>query len=141
MARTLLGFDFGTRRIGIAVGQEITHTAQGLTTISNLGDEPNWSAIDTLIKQWQPQLLIVGMPHHLDDRPHELRPLVQSFGDKLKARYHLPVAWIDEKLSSSEAQTRLSQQPRPKQRRQDKTEIDKLAAELILQTWLNSNPG
>jgi putative Holliday junction resolvase len=141
MARTLLRFDFGTRRIGIAVGQEITHTAQGLTTVSNIDHEPDWSAIDKLIKQWQPQLLVIGMPHHLDDRPHELQPLVQSFGDKLKARYHLPIAWIDEKLSSTEAETRIAQSTRSKQRRQDKAEIDKLAAELILQTWLNSNPG
>ena len=138
MARTLLGFDYGTRRIGIAVGQEITHTAQGLTTLTNIGNEPDWSAIDKLISQWQPQLLIVGMPHHLDDRPHELAPKVQSFGDKLKTRYQLPVAWIDEKLSSSEAEAHLAQR---KQRRQDKAEIDKLAAELILQTWLNSNSG
>ena len=141
MARTLLGFDFGTRRIGVAVGQEITHTAKGLTTISNINHEPDWSAIDKLVKQWQPQLLVVGMPHHLDDRPHELVPLVQSFGDKLKTRYQLPVAWIDEKLSSTEAETRIAERARPKQRRHDKAEIDKLAAELILQSWLNSNPG
>ena len=141
MARTLLGFDFGTRRIGVAVGQEITHTAKGLTTISNINHEPDWSAIDKLVKQWQPQLLVVGLPHHLDDRPHELVPLVQSFGDKLKTRYQLPVAWIDEKLSSSEAEARIAQGVHAKQRRQDKSEIDKLAAELILQSWLNSNPG
>ena len=141
VARTLLGFDYGRRRIGVAVGQEITHTAQGLTTINSIDGEPDWAAIDKLVKQWQPQLLIVGMPHNMDDRPHELQPVVQSFGDKLKHRYHLPVKWIDEKLSSREAEQRIAQSARPKQRKHDKAEIDKLAAELILQSWLNSNPG
>lgn len=140
-ARTLLGFDFGTRRIGVAVGQEITHTAQGLTTISNIDGQPDWLAIDRLIEQWQPQLLIVGMPHNMDDRPHELQPLVQSFGDQLKHRYQLPVEWIDEKLSSREAEHQLAQSPGPKQRKHNKAEIDKLAAALILQSWLNSNPA
>ncbi len=140
-ARTLLGFDYGKRRIGVAVGQEITHTAQGLTTLESRDGEPDWPAIDKLIQQWQPQLLVVGMPHNMDERPHELQPVVQSFADKLKHRYQLPVAWIDERLSSLEAEQRLANSKRTKQRKQDKAEIDKLAAELILQSWLNSNPG
>lgn len=140
-ARTLLGFDYGKRRIGVAVGQEITHTAQGLTTIVCTNDQPDWDAIDKLVRQWQPQLLVVGMPHNMDDSPHELAPVVQSFGDKLRHRYQLPVVWIDERLSSREAEQRITASQRPKQRKQDKAEVDKLAAELILQSWLNSNPG
>jgi len=141
VARTLLGFDYGKRRIGVAVGQEITHTAQGLTTIESRDGQPDWAAIDRLIMQWQPQLLIVGMPHHMDDRPHELQPVVQSFADKLRHRYQLPVEWIDERLSSQEAEQHITGSQLPKQRKQDKAEIDKLAAELILQSWLNQKPG
>lgn len=140
-SRTLLGFDYGKRRIGVAVGQEITHTARGLTTLNSVNDQPDWPAIDMLVKQWQPQLLIVGMPHNMDSRPHALQPVVQSFGDQLRHRYNLPVEWIDEKLSSAEAEQRLVQSAQPKQRKHDKAEIDKLAAELILQSWLNGNSG
>lgn len=140
-SRTLLGFDYGIHRIGVAVGQEITHTARGLTTLHSVNGQPDWPAIDILVKQWQPQLLIVGMPHHMDDRPHPLRPVVQSFGDQLRHRYNLPVEWIDEKLSSHEAEQRLAHSAQSKQRKHDKAEIDKLAAELILQSWLNGNSG
>jgi putative Holliday junction resolvase len=140
-ARTLLGFDYGKRRIGIAVGQEITRSAQGLATIEYKENEPDWSAIDRIVKEWRPALFIVGMPQHPDKRPHEMQPLIQSFADKLAHRYQLPVAWMDEQLSSHEAAQQISHSARPKQRKQDKAEIDKLAAELILQSWLNSNPG
>ena len=140
-ARTLLGFVYGTRRIGVAVGQEITHTAQGLTTINCDDGQPDWPAIDKLVQQWQPQLFVVGLPRNMDDRPHELTPLVQSFADKLRHRYQLPVEWMDERLSSLEAEQHIAQSKRPKQCKQDRAEIDKLAAELILQSWLNSNPG
>jgi len=136
-SRTLLGFDYGQRRIGIAVGQEITHTAQGLTTL-NCSDGPDWDRIDKLLGEWRPQMLVVGMPHNMDDRPHPLHDEVKAFGDRLAERYNLPVEWIDERLSSVEAEAQLAKGSKSKQKKQDKAEIDKLAAQIILQSWLNS---
>jgi putative Holliday junction resolvase len=141
-SRTLLGFDYGRKRIGVAVGQEITCTAQGLVTLKTIETGPDWGAIDKLVAEWQPQLLVVGMPHNLNknikDEPHELYDEVKGFGDQLAQRYNLPVEWIDEKLSSVEAEQHLSASRQKKQRKQDKSEIDKLAAQLILQSYLNS---
>jgi len=137
--RTVLGFDYGARRIGVAVGQELTGTARALHTIHAHNSEPDWDAIAGLIKDWQPDLLVVGMPHNMDDTPHPLAETVRRFGLALQARYNLPVEWIDEKLSSVEAEQQLAERQYAKSRRRDKTEIDKLAAQVILQTWLNNN--
>ena len=137
--RTILGFDFGTKRIGVAVGQELTASARGLTTLHNQKLEPNWEAIAHLIEEWQPQLLVVGMPTNMDNSPHPLEEAVQAFGEQLHIRFNLPVEWIDEKLSSMEAEEILASGDFSKQRKHDKAEIDKLAAELILQSWLNNN--
>jgi len=135
-SRTLLGFDYGRKRIGIAVGQEITHTAQALTTLAS-SKGPDWTGIGKLIEQWQPQLLIVGMPHNMDERPHPLQMEVKAFGDRLAERYNLPVEWIDERLSSLEAESQLATGTKAKHKKRNKAEIDKLAAQIILQSWLN----
>lgn len=137
--RTLLGFDYGRRRIGVAVGQELTGTARALCTLQSRNAEPDWQGISTLIREWQPDMLVVGLPHNMDDTPHPLAQTVREFGLALQARYNLPVEWIDEKLSSVAAAEHLATGQMAKSRRQDKTEIDKLAAQVILQTWLNNN--
>ncbi len=137
--RTILGFDFGTRRIGVAVGQELTANARGLTTLANHKMQPDWTRISALIDEWQPALLVVGMPSNMDSRPHTLEEAVRDFGQQLQERYTLPVEWIDEKLSSVEAEERLAMSNFSKQHKHDKAEIDKLAAEIILQSWLNNN--
>lgn len=138
-ARTVLGFDYGARRIGVAVGQEITGTAHALCTLPSRNAAPDWDAIAALIREWRPDLLVIGMPHNMDERPHPLAETVRAFGLALQARYNLPVEWIDEKLSSREAEQQLAESQGAKSRRRDKTEIDKLAAQVILQTWLNNN--
>ncbi len=137
--RTILAFDFGTKRIGVAVGQEITATARALITLQNSQGKPDWEHISRLVQEWRPALLVVGMPTSMDGQPHPLEQTVKDFGDQLKQRYNLPVEWIDEKLSSVEAEEILAQSGMARQRKQDKAEIDKLAAQIILQTWLNRN--
>ena len=139
--RTLLGFDYGSKRIGVAVGQDLTRNANGLRTLQNNQSGPDWPAIDELIKQWQPDLLVVGMPHNMDDSPHPLAESVRHFGKQLEQRYNLPVVWIDEKLSSLEAEAQLAHSGKSRSGKRDKTNIDKLAAAVILQTWLNSQAG
>ncbi len=136
--RTLLGFDYGSKRIGVAVGQELTRTAQGLRTLHNNQSGPDWPAISELIQEWQPDLLVVGMPHNMDDTPHSLAPLIEDFGKQLQQRYNLPVVWVDERLSSLEAEARLAGSDRSRSHKRDKANIDKLAAAIILQTWLNN---
>jgi len=140
--RTLLGFDYGNRRIGIAVGQELTRSAQALRTLHNTPSGPDWPAIDALIQEWQPDLLVVGMPGHMEDeRPHPLAEQVRDFGKQLEQRYNLPVVWSDERLSSIEAEQQLAESGMPRRQKHDKANIDKLAAAIILQTWLNSQTG
>lgn len=136
--RTLLGFDYGSKRIGVAVGQELTRTSRALCTLTNSRQGPDWAAIAELIQEWQPDLLIVGQPHNMDDeRTHALAEPIQDFGNQLQQRYNLPVAWADERLSSLEAEAQLAGSGKSRSSKRDKANIDKLAAAIILQTWLN----
>ncbi|MCW8919020.1 MAG: Holliday junction resolvase RuvX [Gammaproteobacteria bacterium] len=134
--RTLLGFDFGTRRIGVAVGQELTRTATALVTLTSRDGGPDWAAIGRLIEEWQPAALVVGLPLNLDGSESESSRLARRFGNRLAGRYNLPVFTVDERLSSSEAEALLAERGRF-----DKADIDKLAAQLILQGWLEANNG
>lgn len=128
--RTVLGFDYGTRRIGVAVGQEITHTVTPLTTLTSKTDTPDWAAIRRLIEEWQPALLIVGLPLHMDGTEQPLTQRARRFGNQLKGRYNLPVELVDERLTSYEAEQLLDP-------RQSKAAIDALAAQLIVQSWFD----
>ncbi|MFU8836720.1 MAG: Holliday junction resolvase RuvX [Thiohalomonadaceae bacterium] len=130
--RLLLGFDFGSKRIGVAVGQELTGTARELLTLNNRDGAPDWAAISRLLAEWQPDALVVGLPLNLDGSDHEVSRMARRFGNRLRGRYNLPVFHIDERLSSSEAEALLSGQGRF-----DKADVDKLAARLILESWLN----
>ncbi len=131
--RTLLGFDFGTKRIGVAVGQELTRTATALETLNSPDGGPDWASISRLIKEWQPDALVVGLPLNLDGSESESSRLARRFGNRLAGRYNLPVFTADERLSSSEAEVILAEQGHF-----EKAEIDKLAAQLILQSWLEA---
>lgn len=132
--RTLLGFDFGSKRIGVAVGQELTGTARALITLNNRNGAPDWGAISRLIEQWQPAALVVGLPLNLDGSDHEVTRLARRFGNRLRGRYNLPVYTIDERLSSAEAEALLAEQGR-----YEKADVDKIAAQLILQSWLEQH--
>lgn len=131
--RTLLGFDFGTRRIGVAIGQELTGTARPLTTLTSQDGGPDWAAISRLIEQWRPDALVVGIPYHMDDSEMELTHLAKRFGNRLRGRYNLPVFTVDERLTSAEAETQL----REAGNKLDKGAVDPVAAQLILQSWLD----
>ncbi|NNF97468.1 MAG: Holliday junction resolvase RuvX [Halobacteria archaeon] len=133
MSQTLLGFDYGTKRIGVAVGQDITRTVTPLTTLYSQNDKPDWDAIGNLIAEWQPDRLVVGLPLHLDGSAQALTERVQRFGNQLKGRYNLPVEMVDERLTSHEAETGLA----TRGGKIAKADIDALAAALILQSWLD----
>jgi len=127
-------FDYGTKRIGLAVGQTITKTASELATLDTLNGHIPWPQLESLIQQWHPDAFIVGLPLNKDGTPHKITKKAKTFGKDLEARYHLPVYFMDERLSSIEAEHLLNQRGADR----EKGDIDKLAAKLILESWFNS---
>ena len=134
--RVILGFDFGEKRIGVAVGQELTGTARGIATLISKNRKPDWEAISRIIEQWHPNLLVVGRPVHMDGTEQEITHLAYRFGNRLSGRYNLPVEHVDERLSSYEAEQELSEESG--RRNHNPEDIDRRAAEKILQSWLDS---
>ena len=130
-----LGFDYGAKRIGIAMGQTITGTATPLTTINAVHGSPDWAGIQKLIEQWNPDALIVGIPYFLDGKESEMTKTVQHFCDELEKRFGRSVFKINEALSSYEAEETLKK--KLKIGKHNKQEIDKMAAAIIVQSWLD----
>ena len=100
-ALTILSFDFGTRRVGVAVGNSITRSGQALKTISASSGDALFQEIESLLKEWQPDQLAVGRPVHPDGSPHEMTVKAVRFGNQLHGRFHLPVTWVDERYTSA----------------------------------------
>ena len=134
-ARTLLGFDFGMKNIGIAVGQELTATANPLTAIKARDGIPDWSHIEKLLKEWQPDLLIVGLPLNMDGTEQEMTAAAKRFGNRLNGRFNIPVEWQDERLTTYEALDQMG--IRSKMDSRQRSDVDQLSAQLILQSGLN----
>lgn len=134
-ARTILGFDFGMKNIGVAVGQELTRTANPLTAIKARDGIPDWDQIGKLLTEWQPALLIVGLPLNMDGSEQTMTAAARRFGNRLHGRFNLPVEWQDERLSTYEALDHLG--IRSKMDSRQRSDVDQLSAQLILQSWLN----
>ncbi|MFZ5724330.1 MAG: Holliday junction resolvase RuvX [Pseudomonadota bacterium] len=136
---TVLGFDFGTRRIGVAVGNTLTGTARPLVVLKANDGVPDWEQVAKLVAEWQPVRLIVGLPLHMDGTESELSARARKFANRLGGRHSLPVTIIDERLSSFEARGELLRDAaaRGGGRAGQKTAVDALAAAVILETWLN----
>lgn len=129
----LLGFDYGTRRIGVAVGQQLTRSATPLVTLTARDGKPDWETITRLVQEWRPDALVVGAPL-TDDEEHPVARAARRFSVQLKRRYGLPVHTVDERLSSHAAQRAAQKRGRRAGRQ---SAIDHLAAQVILQTWLD----
>lgn len=143
--QVILAFDFGTRRIGVASGDTLTGTARALTTLNTLpnSDSPiPWPAIDKLMREYQPAQLVVGMPWNMDGTPTLLTDASRAFAAELQTRYHKPVALVDERLSSreAEAQLREARASGVKKRRNTHADVDMIAARILLEQWLH-NPA
>ncbi len=146
--RTLLGFDFGTKRIGIAIAQEVTGSANPLTTVTAVKHKPDWDSISKIIAEWQPDLLVVGLPLHMDGSEQTMTQAARRFSNQLHGRYQIPVALMDERLSSNEAESILKEQSGSRTVSRDflfrnsvfpdKAQIDMMSAQLILQSWMAS---
>ena len=128
-AGTLIGFDFGERRIGVAILEPALGSARALTVIKAASNEARFAAIDRIEKEWQPAAFVVGQPRHADGSAHEVAQLAAKFGRRLAARYRKPVMLMDETLSSVEAESRI--------RDGREAETDALAAEIILQSYFD----
>ena len=135
---TLIGFDFGERRIGVAVGETSTRIASPLGAIDERATEPRFRAIEKIVREWRPSGFVVGLPRHGDGSPHEIAKLAEKFGRRLEARYSLPVAFVDETLSSATAESALAS-TRTRARRP--SDVDALAAAIILQSFLDEMPA
>lgn len=126
---TLLGFDYGAKRIGVAVGQTVTHTASPLASIRVRDREPDWAILGRLVREHDPSVFVVGLPVSADGAAHPLTKPVLRFRGQLQRRYRLPVYLIDERLSSHEASSRV----------RGHDDLDAAAAQVILETWLNED--
>jgi putative Holliday junction resolvase len=134
----ILSFDYGTRRIGVASGDTLTRTARALTTLTCTGQVP-WPAIGKLIDEYRPARLVVGLPYNMDGTPTALTDASQAFASDLTTRYRLPVALVDERLSSreAEAQLRNARAQGLKRRRVTHGDVDMTAAKVLLERWFD----
>ncbi|MBN9229791.1 MAG: Holliday junction DNA helicase RuvA [Legionella sp. 40-6] len=129
-----LGWDYGFKRIGVAVGQMLTCSATPLPTIKAQEGVPDWHGVTRLIKEWNPQALIVGLPTCIDDSELFTTSAARQFAQDLKSRYGLPVHLVDERLSTVEARGQLFAQGGYKKIK--KSAVDGIAACVILEQWL-----
>jgi putative Holliday junction resolvase len=130
----VLCFDFGTKSIGLAIGQSITNTANPLTELKAKDGVPNWEQIKKIIDEWQPDLLLIGLPLNMDGSFSELSRRAKKFANRLHGRFGLPVSMADERLSSYEAKGEIIQQTGSRDFKRN--HVDSLAAKIILESWL-----
>lgn len=130
----LLGFDFGTYSIGVAVGQRITGTASPLAALRAKEGQPDWDEVSKLIATWQPQLLVVGLPLNMDGSEQPLTDMARKFANRLHGRFGLPVHLQDERLTTVAAKETLFARGGYKNLQKDK--VDSAAAQLILEDYL-----
>ena len=132
--KTVLGFDFGTHWIGVAVGQTASATASPLKPVAVINGKPDWQAISGLIDEWRPQRLVVGFPLKMDDSDTDMTQPCKRFSRQLEGRYAIPTDLIDERLTTREA-WQLSEDHAHK--KLSKPQLDSVAAVLITETWLH----
>ena len=132
---TVLAFDFGIKRIGVAIGESLLGQARALSTISAEDNAGRFAAIGKLISEWHPAQLVVGLPRALDGGEHEMTARCRRFAHQLEGRFKLPVALVDERLSSSEAEARLTESGLKWQAR--KQQLDAVSAQIILQDYFD----
>jgi putative Holliday junction resolvase len=142
-SRTVLSFDYGLRRIGVAVGNTLTDTAEALATIDARDGEPDWRAIGRCIAEWRPTAIVVGVPYNMAGHDARLTTAALRFADRLGDQYGIEVHRVDERLSSREAEDDLRERRRSgsKTRRIRRGEVDREAARVLLLQWLRAQPG
>lgn len=134
--KSVLGFDFGTHRIGVAAGQSLTGTAIALETIKAQDGIPHWVALEKAMDEWQPDCLVVGLPLNMDGTIAEMSRRARKFANRLHARFNRPCYLMDERLSSREAKQLHFLAGGSAHFRQDP--VDSIAARLILESWFQT---
>ncbi len=134
--KTIMGFDFGTKNIGIAIGQVITKTASPLPSVRAKDGIPNWDDLDKLIKEWQPDAVVVGIPVHMDGTESQMTQRARKFGKRLHGRFNLPFYEADERLSSVEAKSWAGKLGH--KGHYGSNPVDAMAAQIILEGWMNN---
>ncbi len=130
----IIGFDFGLRRIGVAVGQTVTKTAHAEGMVPAEKGEPRWDMLEALIKKWRPKALVVGIPLNMDGTEQPITLRARAFMQILSERLGLPVFGVDERLTTIEARARVFESGGYKALQ--KTSIDAMAAKILLEAWL-----
>jgi len=138
--RTLLGFDFGMKRIGVAVGQTLTRSANPVMVLKAVDGVPNWQTIQELIATWQADALVVGVPYNMDGSEQALTFAARKFANKLRAHFNCPVYSADERLTTIEAKRQWYEQSSTKTAKLPQP-LDSHAAQLILEQWLRDQGG
>lgn len=133
---TVLAFDYGERRIGVAIGNLMLREASALTVVANLNREVRFAETGKLIAEWQPELIVVGLPCHPDGTPHEMTQQAKRFGNQLNGRFSVPVVWVDERYSSVAAAAALAAAG---VKVSQKTSLDAEAARIILQQYFDEH--
>ena len=136
MTGTILAFDFGTQRIGVAVGETLLGQARPLTAIAATANDERFAAIAKLIAAWQPTLLVVGLPLRMDGAEHDMSARCRRFAHQLEGRFRLPVELVDERLSSADAEARLAERGMAWRTRKD--HLDAEAAAILLQNFFDT---
>ncbi len=128
-----MGFDFGDRSIGVAIGQSITGNARPLKALKAKNGQPDWSIVEKLIQEWKPDALIVGCPLNMDGSEQELTLRARKFGKRLQGRFGIAVEMVDERLTTVEAKARLFEEGG--YRALQKDAVDNISATIILESW------
>ena len=134
--RTVLAFDFGTKRIGVAVGQEVTGTASPLAALKARDGIPDWQQIAALYEEWQPHLVVVGLPLNIDGSEQEMTQRAKKFANRLHGRFKVAVETCDERLTTTDAKSMLFELGGYKKLTKDK--IDSVSACVIFTSWIES---
>ncbi|AIU89837.1 Holliday junction resolvase RuvX [Pectobacterium odoriferum] len=135
-SRTILAFDFGTKSIGVAIGQEITGTARALTSFKALEGIPDWQKVEKLLSEWQPDLVVVGLPLNMDGTEQPLTARARKFANRLHGRFGVAIELHDERLSTVEARADLFE--RGGFKALDKGSVDAASAVIILESWFEA---
>lgn len=135
---SLLAIDYGLKRMGIATGSLVTGTASPLETVGSVANEPDWERLRKLISEWEPDIIIIGLPRNRDGTDSEMTAVVTEFATELLSRCGIPVEFVDERYTSVEAEALLREQRRHgiRNKKIRKEDVDAVAAQLIAESWM-----
>ena len=129
----IVAFDFGLKHIGMAVGQEITNTAQTFYSLKAESGEPNWDELDIIVRDWQPKLFVVGNPINMDGSDSDIKEKSDKFSNLIRQRYNIPVELMDERLSTREARERMKSDSGHFV--DASADTHQISAQIILESW------